>query len=329
MPTSARAVPVGIRASFHRSGLTNPVTRQPESVVPRRVASVLRSGDRDPSAGGETHERSIHSGCSPEVRDRATELVVTGAPDRQLVKGDSYEHNTFFGPAQHLADGLRRHRTGARRRRARVGPRWWRLDRQRVADRRYRWAVRCRAGRDHSRLDHRDVRRRDGRGPDSWRGTDRATCRNFCRCPQARTSPVGSDPGRVPIRPAAGHLERLSDIIASAENAADMRRRMGAAALEMDAASDRWTGACSSRRRSTNYARAVAGSKRSSRTATPGRCSAPMRWTCRCVRLLLEPATTKVELLPSSSPDSGADDRAPRPSSSQHRGSRRSDGTRR
>jgi NTE family protein len=49
---------------------------------------------------------------------------------------------------------------------------------------------------------------------------------------------VGS--GRVPgpIGPASSHLERTSAIIAAAEDAADMRRRLGAAALEMDAASD-------------------------------------------------------------------------------------------
>src|SRR3984893_13668487 len=56
--------------------------------------------------------------------------------------------------------------------------------------------------------------------------------------PQQRTGPVGSDGGRVPIGPAADHMERTSGIIAAAEDAADMRRRMGAAALEMDAASD-------------------------------------------------------------------------------------------
>ena len=56
--------------------------------------------------------------------------------------------------------------------------------------------------------------------------------------PQPRTGPVGSDGGRVPNRPAADHMERTSRIIAAAEDAADMRRRMGAAALEMDAASD-------------------------------------------------------------------------------------------
>jgi NTE family protein len=56
--------------------------------------------------------------------------------------------------------------------------------------------------------------------------------------PQQRTGPVGSDRGRVPIRPVADHMERISKIIAAAEDAADMRRRMGAAALDMDAASD-------------------------------------------------------------------------------------------
>jgi NTE family protein len=56
--------------------------------------------------------------------------------------------------------------------------------------------------------------------------------------PQQRTGPVGSDRGRVPLRPVADHMERTSRIIAAAEGAADMRRRMGAAALDMDAASD-------------------------------------------------------------------------------------------
>src|SRR5258708_9695071 len=56
--------------------------------------------------------------------------------------------------------------------------------------------------------------------------------------PQPRTGPVGSDGGRVPIGLTADHMERTSGIIGAAEDAADMRRRMGAAALEMDAASD-------------------------------------------------------------------------------------------
>ncbi len=56
--------------------------------------------------------------------------------------------------------------------------------------------------------------------------------------PRPQTGPVGSDRGRAQARPVVDHLERTSKIIASAENAADMRRRMGAAALQMDAASD-------------------------------------------------------------------------------------------
>ena len=48
-------------------------------------------------------------------------------------------------------------------------------------------------------------------------------------------STVGSD---RTSRWVADHMKRTSAIIAAAEDAADMRRRMGAAALEMDAASD-------------------------------------------------------------------------------------------
>jgi NTE family protein len=55
--------------------------------------------------------------------------------------------------------------------------------------------------------------------------------------PQPRTGPAGSDRGPVPIRPAANHMETTSAIIAAAEDAADMRRRMGAWALDADAAS--------------------------------------------------------------------------------------------
>ncbi len=70
--------------------------------------------------------------------------------------------------------------------------------------------------------------------------------------PQQRTGPVGSDGGRAPIRPVADHLERTSKIIAAAEDAADMRRRMGAAALDLDAASD---GSAQARWRATVAAR--------------------------------------------------------------------------
>lgn len=67
-----------------------------------------------------------------------------------------------------------------------------------------------------------------------------------------RTAPVGSDGGRIPVGSVADHMERTGRIIAAARDAADMRRSMGAAALEMDAASDgsrqaRWRATVASR----------------------------------------------------------------------------------
>jgi len=56
--------------------------------------------------------------------------------------------------------------------------------------------------------------------------------------PSQRTGPIRADGGRVPVGPGADHMERTSRIIDAAKDAADMRRRMGAAALEMDGASD-------------------------------------------------------------------------------------------
>jgi NTE family protein len=55
--------------------------------------------------------------------------------------------------------------------------------------------------------------------------------------PRPRTGPVGSDHGPVPNAPVANHMEITNEIIGAAKDAADMRRRMGAAALDMDAAS--------------------------------------------------------------------------------------------
>ncbi|GLQ89102.1 patatin-like phospholipase family protein [Dyella flagellata] len=55
--------------------------------------------------------------------------------------------------------------------------------------------------------------------------------------PSPPTASVGPNGGRVAIGPAANHMEITGAIIAAAKDAADMRRRMGAAALETDAAS--------------------------------------------------------------------------------------------
>ena len=54
--------------------------------------------------------------------------------------------------------------------------------------------------------------------------------------PPPRTGPVRPDRERVPS-PVADHMQRTGAIIGAAEDPADMRRRMGAAALEWDAAS--------------------------------------------------------------------------------------------
>jgi NTE family protein len=56
--------------------------------------------------------------------------------------------------------------------------------------------------------------------------------------PQPPTAPTGSDRGRARNGPVVEHLERMRAIIDAADDVADWRRRMGAAALEAAAASD-------------------------------------------------------------------------------------------
>jgi NTE family protein len=53
-----------------------------------------------------------------------------------------------------------------------------------------------------------------------------------------RVGPAGSGSARTASKPSTNPMERMNAIIAVSEDAADRRRRMGAAALEMDAASD-------------------------------------------------------------------------------------------
>jgi NTE family protein len=70
--------------------------------------------------------------------------------------------------------------------------------------------------------------------------------------PPQRASPQGPGVGRARRVPAIDHLERTGRIIAAAADAAEMRRRMGASALELDAASDgswprRWRAAVAAR----------------------------------------------------------------------------------
>ncbi|MDQ1552698.1 MAG: hypothetical protein QOD50_2120, partial [Actinomycetota bacterium] len=56
--------------------------------------------------------------------------------------------------------------------------------------------------------------------------------------PQRQAGPGGSGRGQNPARPVVDHLARVNGIIAASRDAADMRRRMGASALDLDAASD-------------------------------------------------------------------------------------------
>ena len=70
--------------------------------------------------------------------------------------------------------------------------------------------------------------------------------------PPPRTGPTGSDRRPAPNGPVINHLERTAAIIAASDDPADMRRRMGASAVEIDAASDgswhaRWRATVSAR----------------------------------------------------------------------------------
>jgi NTE family protein len=70
--------------------------------------------------------------------------------------------------------------------------------------------------------------------------------------PQPRTDAVRSGRARVPVGSVVDQMRRTSDIIAAAEDPADMRRRLGAAALDLEAASD---GSGQAHRRATVAAR--------------------------------------------------------------------------
>ncbi|AXJ09969.1 patatin-like phospholipase family protein [Arthrobacter sp. PM3] len=93
--------------------------------------------------------------------------------------------------------------------------------------------------------------------------------------PQQRAAPVGPDSGRVPVRTASDHMERTGNIIAASANAADMRRRIGAAALSLESSSDasgqaRWRATVASRLPSPHWpARSVLITAVSAQTGEP------------------------------------------------------------
>jgi NTE family protein len=77
--------------------------------------------------------------------------------------------------------------------------------------------------------------------------------------PRPQGTELGSDRGRAPNLSGPTYLEWSNKIIASAEDASDMRRRMGAAALEMDASDgsgqSRWRDIVAARLPSQNWPR--------------------------------------------------------------------------
>lgn len=54
----------------------------------------------------------------------------------------------------------------------------------------------------------------------------------------SRTAPPGFDGGGAPQKPVVNHMERTQKLIAAAHDPADMRQRLGASALELEAATD-------------------------------------------------------------------------------------------
>ncbi|HEY4262023.1 MAG TPA: patatin-like phospholipase family protein [Schlesneria sp.] len=60
----------------------------------------------------------------------------------------------------------------------------------------------------------------------------------FSAAPAHRTGTAGDGDGRAPVSPVPDHLDRTNRIIAASQDASDMRRKLGAATLEMDGASD-------------------------------------------------------------------------------------------
>ena len=230
--------------------------------------------------GGDLHTYApgIFSRARPAVGDRTVTGPATGSRSPRSCARPLRPAEVRAGSA-----AGRRHKAGARRERASVGPPWWWIGRQCVGDRRHRRPVRCRIGCDRGRSDHRDIGRIDGGGPDHERHpTDRTAGRHPYHC-----APTTDWSGRIrrwtrSIGPEPDHMERTSRIIAAAEDAADMRRRMGAAALELDAASDgsgqtRWRATVAARLPTQRWPERRCSSRRSTPIPVNRSCSTAQR----------------------------------------------------
>jgi len=218
--------------------------------IAHRVAGVLASRRScDPSAGGETRERSI-SGCSPAVHDPATEVVATGSA-QQAIRERATPMNTTPSLTLHFTSLTASDRprsdqdqpqVDATRRVRAAGERALVLGGGGSAGN--AWLIGVIAGLFDAGLDVTEADLIIGTSAGSTAAAQITSATTtelladiLAAASRQRTGPVGSHGGRVP-RPVANHMERTSAIIAAAEDAADMRRRIGAAGLEIDAASD-------------------------------------------------------------------------------------------
>jgi NTE family protein len=210
-----------------------------------------RSGDRDASAGGETHDRSFRSGCSPAVHDRATEVVATGSA-RQAISRKATPMNPTASSTLHVTSTTASDRPSSDQ----DLPQADATERLRDAGERAlvlggggsagnAWLIGVIAGLLDAGLDVTKADLIIGTSAGSTAAAQITSASPIqlladilAAGPRQRTGSVGPDGGRGSIGSVADHLARMSRIIAAAEDAADMRRRMGAAALERDAASD-------------------------------------------------------------------------------------------
>jgi NTE family protein len=206
----------------------------------------------------ETHVRSIRSGCSPAVHDRATEVVATGSAttgnSRKVTPMNTTPSSTPRISSTTTSDDVAVTRT------PRHGN--WPMPDQEVDATRQAgnsnkralvlagggaagnaWELGLIAGLSDARVDVTEADLIIGTSAGSTvaaqitSGTRPAElyAAILAEVPQPQAGDAGSDRGRAPNLSGQNYLEWSNAIIATAEDASDMRRKMGAAALEMDA----------------------------------------------------------------------------------------------
>jgi NTE family protein len=218
-----------------------------------RAAGVLASSRSFLLAGGETHECSVRTGCSHAAHDCATELVATGSADKGNSRRATPMNSTTSSPQRFTStSGSGRPRSDSDQPQvdATTGT-------HATAERALvlggggsvgnAWVIGVIAGLSEAGLDVTDADLVIGTSAGSTAAAQITSgipptellARILAPASQPPTGPRRSERGRTPIGPASDHMDRMSAVIDAAEDAADMRRRMGAAALESDPSSHR------------------------------------------------------------------------------------------